>query len=154
MIKDAFARFRRSPAFAGCILFLVALVLNAVLQGPASFFTVKSINTLFAKNAPFIIVTVAQSLLLIAGTMDISCGVQVALVNVVIIMAGQTLGLPFVVCCILGVAVAVLASLACWVCCSVFRLPALLASYALTYIIKGVNVLIMDVPQGKVDKVF
>jgi len=154
MIKHALARFRRSPAFAGFILLLVALVLNAALQGPASFFTVKSINTLFAKNAPFIIVTVAQSLLLIAGTMDISCGVQVALVNVVIIMAGQSLGLPFLVCCLLGVGVAVLASLACWVCCSVFRLPALLASYALTYIIKGINVLIMDVPQGKVDKVF
>lgn len=154
MIKNAFVRFRRSPAFAGCILFLIALVLNAALQGPGSFFTVRSINTLFAKNAPFIIVTVAQSLLLIAGTMDISCGVQVALVNVVIIMAGQTLGLPFVVCCLLGILAAVLASLACWVCCSVFRLPALLASYALTYIIKGVNVLIMDVPQGKVEKVF
>lgn len=52
------------------------------------------------------------------------------------------------------VLVAVLASLACWVCCSVFRLPALLASYALTYIIKGINVLIMDVPQGKVEKVY
>ena len=52
------------------------------------------------------------------------------------------------------VPVAVLASIACWVCCSVFRLPALLASYALTYIIKGINVLIMDVPQGKVEKVY
>lgn len=154
MIQSAFTRFRRSPAFAGFILFLVALVLNAALQGPGSFFTVNSINTLFAKNAPFIIVTVAQALLLIAGTMDISCGVQVALVNVVIIMSGQALGLPFVVCCILGILVAVLASLACWVCCSVFRLPALLASYALTYIIKGINVLIMDVPQGKVEKVY
>ena len=132
MIQSAFTRFRRSPAFAGFILFLVALVLNAALQGPGSFFTVNSINTLFAKNAPFIIVTVAQALLLIAGTMDISCGVQVALVNVVIIMSGQALGLPFVVCCILGILVAVLASIACWVCCSVFRLPALLASNAQT----------------------
>lgn len=154
MSRSFFARFRRSPAFAGFILFVVALVLNAALQGPGSFFTVGSINTLFAKNAPFIIVTVAQALLLIAGTMDISCGVQVALVNVVIIMSGQTLGLPFIVCCLLGIAVAVVASLACWVCCSVFRLPALLASYAMTYVIKGVNVLIMDVPQGKVEKVY
>lgn len=154
MVKSAWSKFRRSSAFAGFILFLIAFALNAALQGPSSFFTVKSINTLFAKNAPFIIVCLAQSLLLISGTMDVSCGVQVALVNVVIIMSGQTLGLPFVVCCLLGIAAAVLASLVCWVCCSVFRLPALLASYALTYVIKGINVLIMDVPQGKVDKIF
>lgn len=153
-VKSAMTRFRRSPAFAGFILFLVALVLNALLQGPASFFTVKTINTLFAKNVPFILVTIAQSILLLAGTMDVSCGVQVALVNVVIIMCGQELGLPFIVCCLLGIAAAVIASLVCWVCCSVFRLPALLASYALTYAIKGVNVLIMSVPQGKVAKVY
>ena len=153
-VKRAFLRFRRTSAFAGFILFLIALALNAALQGPASFFSIKSINTLFAKNTPFILVAISQSLLLLAGTMDVSCGVQVALVNVVIIMTGQEWGLPFGICCLLGIGAAVLASIACWVCCSVFRLPALLASYALTYVIKGVNVLIMDVPQGKVDKVF
>lgn len=153
-IKSAFQRFRRSPAFAGCILFLVAFVLNAALQGPASFFTVKTFNTLFAKNIPFILVAIGQSLLLLSGTMDVSCGVQVALVNVVVIMAGQELGISFPACCLLGIGAAVLASVACWVCCSVFRLPALLASYALTYAIKGINVLIMPVAQGKVEKIF
>lgn len=153
-VKSSLQRFRRSPAFAGCILFIAAFILNAVLQGPSSFFTVRTFNTLFAKNIPFILVTIGQSLLLMSGTMDISCGVQVALVNVVVIMAGQELGLPFVVCCLLGIVAAMIASVVCWVCCSVFRLPALLASYALTFAIKGVNVMIMDVPQGKVDKVF
>lgn len=153
-VKNRLQRFRRSPAFAGCILFVVAFILNAALQGPASFFTVKTFNTLFAKNIPFILVTIGQSILLLSGTMDVSCGVQVALVNVVVIMAGQELGLPFVVCCLLGIAAAMLASVACWVCCSVFRLPALLASYALTYAIKGINVMIMPVAQGKVEKIY
>ena len=152
-VKNSLQRFRRSPAFAGCVLFVIALVLNALLQGP-SFFTIRSINTLFAKNVPFVLVTMGQALLLMSGTMDISCGVQVALVNVVTIMTGQVWGLPFPVCCVLGILAAMIASVACWVCCSVFRLPALLASYALTFAIKGVNVMIMDVPQGKVEKVF
>lgn len=153
-LKRSVKHCRRSPAFAGGILFLVAFVLNVALQGPASFFTVRNINTLFAKNIPFILVAISQSLLLIAGTMDVSCGIQLALVNVVVIMSGQELGLPFGVCCLLGIGVAMLASLICWLCCSVFRLPALLASYALTYIIKGVNVLIMPIPQGKVEKIY
>ena len=153
-IQNGFDRFRKTPAFMGLVLLLIALVLNAALQGPGSFFSIKSINTLFAKNTPFILVAIAQSILLLSGTMDISCGVQLALVNVVVIMSGQELGLPFGVCCLLGMLAAILASLACWVCCSVFRLPALLASFALTYAIKGVNVLIMDVAQGKVDKLY
>lgn len=162
-IKRAWLKFRKSSAFAGFLLFLVALLLNAGLQGANtaisggsvfSFFTGKNINTLFAKNAPFILVAVAQSLLLLAGTMDVSVGIQLALVNVVVIMTGQTWGIPFPICCVFGILAAMLASVLCWVCCSVFRLPALLASFALTYIIKGVNVLIMSVPQGKVDKLF
>ncbi len=162
-IGAAFSRFRKTSAFAGFILFLIALILNAAMQGvsstmqgggPLAFFTIKNLNTLFAKNTPFILVAISQSLLLIAGTMDVSCGIQLALVNVVIIMTGQELGVPFPAACLLGIGAAIVASLLCWVCCSVFRLPALLASYALTYVIKGVNVLIMDVPQGKVDKVF
>lgn len=148
-MKKLFQRFRKSSAFAGFILFAIALLLNIVIQGPASFFSVKSINTLFAKNIPFILVCISQSFLLISGTMDISCGIQLALVNVVTIMSYQEWGIPFTVSCVLGLLSAVVASLVCWFCCSVIRLPALLASYALTYVIKGVNVLIMDVPQGK-----
>lgn len=153
-MKKLFQRFRKSSAFAGFILFAIALLLNIVIQGPASFFSVKSINTLFAKNIPFILVCISQSFLLISGTMDISCGIQLALVNVVTIMSYQEWGIPFTVSCVLGLLSAVVASLVCWFCCSVIRLPALLASYALTYVIKGVNVLIMDVPQGKVPKAF
>ena len=78
-LKNSFTRLRRSSFFAGFVLFIIALVLNAALQGPASFFSVKSINTLFAKNAAFILVAIGQSLLLIAGTMDVSCGIQLAL---------------------------------------------------------------------------
>ena len=151
-LKNSFTRLRRSSFFAGFVLFIIALVLNAALQGPASFFSVKSINTLFAKNAAFILVAIGQSLLLIAGTMDVSCGIQLALVNVVTIMTHQVWGIPFGLSCLLGIGAAVLASIAVWVCCSVFRLPALLASYAMTYVIRGVNVMIMSVPQGKVPK--
>ena len=155
-IGNSFLRFQKTPAFAGFILFLIALALNITLQGMygSSFFTVRNINTIFSKNTPFILVSVAQGILLIVGTMDISCGIQLALVNVIIIMTGQEMGLPFPVSALLGIAAAVLISVVCWVFCSGLRLPALLVSFALTYIIRGINVLIMDLPQGKVEKLY
>lgn len=153
-IKTSFEHFRKTPAFTGFCLLLIAIVLNILVQTPAKFFSPKSFRTLITTNLPFLLVVMGQSILLIAGTMDISIGIQIALVNVVIIMSGQVWGLDFGWCCLLGIAAAMAASIICWVCVSIFRLPALLASYALTFIIEGVNVLIMDVPQGKIGKIY
>jgi ribose/xylose/arabinose/galactoside ABC-type transport system permease subunit len=153
-VRNEFSRFRKTPAFTGFVLFIAIIVLNAAIQGPAGFFSARSINTLFTTNMPFLLVVMAQSALLISGTLDVSCGIQLALVNVVTIMTVQEWGIPFAAGCLLGLCAAMAASLICWLCVSVFRLPDLLASYALTFAIRGVNVMIMSVPQGKVDKVF
>jgi len=152
--KIAFARFRKKQAFTGFALFSTALLLNIILQGPASFFSPQSLNTLFSTSVPFLLVVMAHGVLLISGTLDISIGIQLALVNVVAIMTVQEWGIPFVLGCILGIVAAMIASLILWLLVSVLRLPDLLASFALTFAIRGVNVLIMNVPQGTVDRVF
>ena len=153
-VKAWFSRFRKKPAFTGLMLFLAAILLNVIIRGPSHFFSTTSIGTLFFANTPFLLATMSQAILLIAGTLDVSCGVQLALVNVVTIMTMQEWNLPFPVACIFGLCAAMLASMLCWFCCSVLRLPAILASFALTYVILGVNVLIMATPQGKVPKPF
>ena len=43
-------------------------------------------------NMPFILVTIGQAILLIVGQMDISIGVQIAMVNVICIMVPQEFG--------------------------------------------------------------
>lgn len=164
-IRESLRRFRRKPAFTGFVLFMAALVLNIVIQGLSScagkgfkldtffsFFKPAYLNTLFMTNLPFLMVTIGQALLLIVGEMDVSIGIQIALVNVVCIMVPQETGCPVWVGWLCGLGAALAASALCGFCCSVLRLPALLASYAMTYLIEGVNVLIMNVPQGSVPK--
>jgi len=148
--KESFARFRRTPAFTGFVLFLFALILNVVLQGPGNFFSPNSLSILFSSNIPFLLIVIAQGVLLMSGTMDISIGIQLALVNVVTIMTVQQWGIPFVMGSVLGIFAAMLASAVLWVMISILRLPDLLAGFALTYIIRGVNVFIMNIPQGTV----
>jgi len=151
-MKDTLLSLRKSPAFTGFVLFFIALVFNAVIQGPGWFFSTRSINTLFATSMPFLLIVMAQGVLLISGTLDVSVGVQLALVNVVTIMTVQEWGIPFFLGCLLGILAALAASLVCWFCVSVLRLPDLLASYALTFAILGVNVLIMASPQGSIPR--
>ena len=151
-IKRRFILFRKTPAFTGFMLVCAILILNIIIQGPKSFFSLKNLNTLFSKNAPFIIVTLAQSLLLICGVLNISVGVTIALVNVVAIMGHEAWGLPIAVSWTLAVLVAVAMSAVMGVFVSGFGLPGMLAGYALILITKGMAVLIMPVPQGTVPK--
>lgn len=146
-------RFRRTPAFTGFVLFMGVLLLNIIIAGPSTIFNPRSLNTLFTKNVPFLLICMAQGLLLITGTLDISIGLQIAMVNVIAIMAPQELGVPIYMGWLLAVFSAILASVVCGVFISAWKLPAMLASYSLTFIIKGVNVLIMPSPQGSVPKV-
>ena len=60
-IKRTFLRFRRTPAFVGFTLFIAVLVLNIVVQGPVQFFSTRNINTLFSKNMPLLLTTMAMS---------------------------------------------------------------------------------------------
>ena len=154
LVKGAFAQFRRQPAFTGFVLFAIALALNIILQGPAGFFSARSLNTLFTTGVPFLLIVMAHGVLLISGTLDISIGIQLALVNVVTIMTVQEWNIPFAAGALLGIAAAVVVSIVLWVLISVLRLPDLLASFAMTYAIRGVNVLIMNIPQGTVDRVY
>lgn len=153
-IRRMFLRFRRTPAFIGFTLFVFVLVLNILVQGPAQFFSARSLNTLFSKNMPLLLTAMATAPLLISGTLDISIGVQLALVNVVSIMVYQEWGVSLYVGFLMGIFASLVASAFCWVLVSVLRLPGMLASFALIYIVRGVNVLIMDKPQGKVPPEF
>ena len=147
-------RFRRTPAFTGCVLFLSVLLINIVIQTPAKFLTLRNFNTLFSKNTPLILVTMAQSLLLITGTLDFSVGVQVALVNVVTVMTTQEWGIPLYVGFVFGILASFVASAVCGAFVSLLRLPTIIASFSMIYIIKGVNVLIMNTPQGRIPRAY
>ena len=151
-IKDSFSSFRKTPAFTGFVLFLGALLLNIALQGPASFFSPQSLSVLFSSNIPFLLIVIAQGILLLSGTMDISIGIQLALVNVVTIMTVQEWGVPFAIGGLIGIVAAMVASSVIWALISVVRLPDLLVGFALTYAIRGVNVMIMNIPQGSVSR--
>jgi len=151
-IRDTFSNLRKRPAFTGFVLLMLTIVLNAIVQGPGAFFSVRNLNTIFATNIPFLLIVMAQGVLLISGTLDVSAGIQMALVNVVTVMTIQEWGIPFALGCLIGMLAAIVASIVCWFCVSVLRLPDLLASYALTFAILGVNLFIMNSPQGSISR--
>lgn len=151
--KRKWAYFRRQPAFTGFCLFVAALVLNIIIQTPVKFFTVNNFRILLAKNAPLILTCLGQSVLMMCGLLDLSTGIQLAFVNVIAIMLPQELGVPVALGWLAALMGGVLISAFCGFCIVKLRLPAMLTTFSITYIVKGVNVLIMSEPQGKVEKI-
>ena len=152
-MKAGWASFRRQPMFTGFCLFVGVLICNIVIQTPAKFFTVSNFRILLSKNTPLILTCLGQSVLMMCGLLDLSTGIQLAFVNVLAIMIPQELGFPVALGWVVALLGGVVVSLFCGFCIVKLRLPALLTTFSLTYIIKGVNVLIMSEPQGKVEKI-
>lgn len=150
-MKQLYAKFKKSPAFIGFVLFAIMLILNIVIQGPTSFFSARSIASLFKNNTPLILITMGQVMLMLVGVIDISLGFQMSLANVLAIMLPVYFPMiPLPLAWFLAFAIVVLVAAINGMIVSFTRIPPLLAGFAMIYIIRGVNVLIMPRPQGSV----
>jgi ribose/xylose/arabinose/galactoside ABC-type transport system permease subunit len=152
--KEKFHQLQRSSAFTGLALFLIVLIINIAVQGPFRFFTIRNIALIFAKNAPLILVTMGQLLLMLLGIIDISIGVQMAFVNVVAVMLPTYVpGLPYPLAWAAAFAGAILISGVHGLIVALLRIPPLLTSFCMIYIVRGINLLIMPKPQGSIPEV-
>jgi ribose/xylose/arabinose/galactoside ABC-type transport system permease subunit len=150
-MKQFYLNFKKSPAFIGFVLFAIMLILNIVIQGPQSFFAVKSIASLFKNNTPLVLITMGQLMLMLVGVIDISLGFQMSLANVLAIMLPIYFpAIPLPLAWFLAFIIVVLVAALNGMIVSFTRIPPLLAGFAMIYIIRGVNVLIMPRPQGSV----
>ncbi len=72
----------RSPAFFSLILFVIAIVINAILQ--PNMLTLDTINNNMRVFLPMIFLAVGQSVVMIGGGIDISVGGIVSIINVIL----------------------------------------------------------------------
>ena len=147
-------RLQRSPAFTGLILFLIVLVINVAIQGPSRFFTIRNIALLVTKNAPLILVTMGQLMLMLLGIIDISIGVQMAFVNVIAVMLPILVpGFPVPLAWLIAFAAVVVIAGIHGLIVALVRIPPLLTSFCMIYIVRGLNLIIMPKPQGQIPEV-
>lgn len=146
--------FRQKPEFMGTVLIFAVLVFNIVVQGPKSFFSASSMQTLFSTALPLIMLTMAQSIVMISGNIDISTGITMSLVNVFAVMMPVNFPwIPVWAAYLAGFLLAVFVGYLNGALVGYFRIPPMLATYGMSFIIRGINLLISDRPQGKVEKV-
>ncbi len=147
-----FREFKREPEYMGAVLILAIILLNVLMQGGA-FFRPETMQTLSSTAMPLVILTMAQVAVLISGNIDLSTGITMSLVNVFAVMMPKHLPwLPMWSAYVIAFLLAVLVGYSNGVLVGVFRIPPMLATYGMSFVIRGANLLISDRPQGNVPR--
>jgi ribose/xylose/arabinose/galactoside ABC-type transport system permease subunit len=153
-IKPLMNEFKRKPEYMGFVLIVLIIALNILMQG-SPFFRGSNMQTLFSTTTPLVMLTMAQCIVMISGNIDISTGITMSLVNVfAVMMPTHVPGFPVWAAYIVGYLLAVLVGFANGVLIGFFRIPPMLATYAMSFVVRGINLLISDRPQGRVAREF
>ena len=142
---------RSSPAISGYILLAGAIVLNIIVQGK-SFFSASYFSSIMSNNGPLILAAIAQTVVVLAGGIDLSVGSIMALVNAVAIVLaneyGWSVGGAWTAALIAGTLVGVVNGFIV----AYVRVDSLLATFATMSIVGGVGLLVLPKPGGSVPR--
>ncbi len=144
-------KWRLSPAYSGFLLMMISLVAYIILRGPAAFFNINNLGSLFKNYTPIILVTMAQAFLMFMGYIDISIGAQMSFANVLCVNLPSMLGVPVWLGWLLALLFTALLAGFNGLIISYLRIPALLESFAMIFVIRGINLAIQPKPGGYVD---
>ncbi|HHV62748.1 MAG TPA: ABC transporter permease [Firmicutes bacterium] len=135
-------------------LLVLAIAMNAILQ--SDFFTPSVIRSNLTSFVPLVVAAVAQTIVILAGGIDLSLGVIITLVDVVVVRLIGTSSSPTVLalCLGAGLAVGALAGLVNGIAVAVIRLQPIVATFATSFIWSGLSLLVMPRPGGQVPTFF
>jgi ribose transport system permease protein len=150
---NAFLRARRqSTAFSAGLVLVALLLINALLQ--RNFFALEVLRSNSCTFVPLAIVAMAQGLIVLAGSIDLSVGAAITLMNVVMASlmrdSPSSVALAIAVTLLLGLVIGGLNGLIT----AKIRLPPIVATFATGSIFSGIALLVMPQPGGTVPKFF
>lgn len=141
-------RMLRSPASVGFLLFVIGLIANAMVQ--PTLFKAAVINSNLGLAVPLVMVAIGQTIVVLAGGIDLSVGSIVTLTNVLIVSLYRFHHISFGLSAIIGVAAGMVVGVVNGFIISQVRIPALLATFAMMSIIGGAALAILPQPGGQI----
>lgn len=141
-------RIVRSPDFSRFVILLVMITIMAVLQ--RNFFTMRALVRNINSFAPLILVTMGQAIIILAGGLDLSVGNALSLFTV-LLTAIMREGAPMsgVAALVLTYAVAVAIGIVNGIGIGYFRIPAVIVTYATSFVWLGIALFIRPTPGGE-----
>ncbi|MCL1928527.1 MAG: ABC transporter permease [Treponema sp.] len=148
--KSILSGITESRLFSAGILFLMIFILNAVMD--KNFFTPNKIYGNLSVITPIIVATIAQSIVIISGSIDLSIGSAISLMNCLLAATMGDTGVSVVFGFVVSFFVMMIISALNGFLVAYLRLPAMVATFAVSTILSGVTLLVLPVPGGYIPK--
>jgi ribose transport system permease protein len=149
------ARFLREPYLLSLCLFVAFCGINLALQ--RDFFTPPILIANLTTFLPLIIIAVGQTYVVLGGSIDLSLGSIVSLVNVVVVVLIEKLG-GGTDAIFAGIAVGLLVGGACGAVngavIGLFRLPPIIATFASSIVIGGLALIVLPQAGGSLPEAY
>lgn len=152
MMRNLYTRYKAITAnktfiFPLILLFLVVLV-NYSLQD--NMFSPRVLNANLRTFMPLVFLAVAQAIVIIGGSIDLSIGVIMSLVAAVMVtrLSDDSTTVEFITVFLMGLGVGLLAGAANGMLASFVRLPSFVTTYAMSWVYSGIALIILPRPGG------
>ncbi len=145
------AALTKKPSFPAFLILILLIIINAAIQ--PNFFTMRSFRSNFMTFTPLILVAIAQGIIILSGSLDLSLGSAISLFNcfTAFYMTDEN-GLFIIV---VGFVLTVIASgFINGICIGRLRMPALITTFATSAIYLGIAMIILPVAGGYVPRSF
>ncbi len=150
-VRKSYKRNKEVYTIYGLLLFFI--ILSTVLDG--NFLSIKNLTNIFTTNMPFIIAAYAQTIAILIGGVDLSIGASISLVTCICATTGigdSALGvLPGIV---LSLLVSMVIGLINGILVTKFNIQALIGTLAVSLVLNGCSLAILDKPGGSIAKEF
>lgn len=146
-------RLRREPALFAALLLVVAIVITYALQ--PNYFRPAALNGNLRTYLPLMLLAAGQTIVVIAGGVDLSVGAIVSLTNVAIVsaMGGAEAGPGAIVAAIaLGLLAGGLAGAFNGLCVAYLRFQPIITTFATSFVFNGLALWIMPGPGGSLPR--
>ena len=147
-MKNMLVRLKKSSAFSSILVFLLLLIINAALQ--PRFFTPLVIRSNIMTFTPLVLLAIAQAIIVISGSIDLSIGTGVTLINVIIASLMKDTTGSILLALLAGFAAALIMGTVNGICTGYLKMPPMVATFATSTIWYGASLLIMPQPGGYV----
>jgi ribose transport system permease protein len=148
---ERYRRFAANKTFLFPLLLLILVVLvNYSFQD--NMLTPRVLNANLRSFTPLIFLAVAQSLVILSGSIDLSIGVIMSLAAAVMVTQApaEATGQQFIVAVLLGIGVGLAAGALNGILASYVRLPSFITTYSTSYVFAGIALWVLPRPGGNV----
>lgn len=136
------------PGVTVLVLLVLAVTVNALLA--PNFFSSYSLISNFSSFVPLVAASIGQTIIVLAGGIDLSLGALITLASVVsvVLMDGDPANLPLAAAVAIGVGA--LGGLVNGLIVAFLRLQAIVATFAMSFVFAGITLKVLPQPGGEV----